>query len=103
MQFSTFKRGSTFGAQGTYTAGTGAPATLAGSEVTSMLKDNRGNRHTLTVTIAPNNLDFSLSYLDTTNWGVGMAVIDLRIKWSASQIQYTQTDYVNVIEEVTTA
>jgi hypothetical protein len=103
MQFAVFKRGSTFGANGTYTPGTGAPATLAGAVVTSMLRDNRGNKYTLTVTVAPNNLDFTLSYLDTTGWTIGMAVIDLRIKWSASQIQYTQTDYVNVIEEVTTA
>ena len=103
MQFTIFKRGSTFGANGTYTPGTGAPATLAGAVVTSMLKDNRGNKYTMTVTIAPNNLDFTLAYLDTSTWAIGMAVIDLRIKWSASQIQYTQTDYVNVIEEVTTA
>ncbi len=103
MQYTIFKRGSTFAANGTYTPGTGAPATLEDAVVTSMLRDNRGNKHTMTVTVATNNLDFNLSYLDTTGWSIGMAVIDLRIKWSASQIQYTQTDYVNVIEEVTTA
>lgn len=103
MQYAIFKRGSTFSGNGTYTPGTGAPANLSGASVTSMLRDNRGNRHTLTVTIAPNNLDFTISCLDTTGWNIGMAIVDLRIKWSASQIQYTQTEYVNVIEEVTTA
>jgi hypothetical protein len=103
MNFAIFKRGSTFGADGTYTPGTGAPATLDGAVVTSMIRDNRGNKYTMDVVVAPNDLDFTLSYLDTTGWAVGMAVIDLRIKWSATQIQYTQTDYVNVIEQVTTA
>lgn len=102
MAIPDFKRGSTFSASGTYTPGTGAPATLAGASVKSKIMDYNRNYYTLAVEVAPNNLDYTLTLLDTTSFSVGIAVLDLRIEWSSTQIQYTQTRQVNVVEEITT-
>jgi len=98
-----FKRGSTFSASGTYTPGTGAPATLAGATVTSKIMDYNRVHTSLTVAVAPNNLDYTLTLLDTTKLALGIASIDLRIVWSPSQIQYTTTRQLNVVEQITTA
>ena len=103
MAVPEFKRGSTFSASGTYTPGTGAPATLAGATVTSKILDYNRTHYTLTVDVAPNNLDYTLTLLDTTKFSLGVASLDLRIVWSATQIQYTTTRQINVVEEITTA
>jgi len=97
-----FKRGSTLAATGRYTPGTGAPATLAGATVTSKIMDHNRVHTSLTVAVAPNNLDYTLTLLDTTKFALGIASIDLRIVWSATQIQYTTTRQLNVVEQITT-
>lgn len=104
MAIPLFKRGDSLSASGTYTPGTGAPATLAGATVTSKLMDYAGTRYSFTVTVAPNELDYTL-YMDadtTSKFSLGMAVVDLRIEWSASQIQHTTTREINILESITT-
>ena len=102
MAIPDFKRGSTFSASGTYTPGTGAPATLAGAVVTSKIMDHNRVHTTLTVAVAPNNLDYTLTLLDTTKFALGIASLDLRVVWSTSQIQYTTTRQLNIVEQITT-
>ena len=102
MAIPDFKRGSTLSAYGTYTPGTGAPATLEGAVVTSKLMDYNRVHFPLVVVVAPNKLDYTLTLLDTTKLSLGIAVTDLRIEWSASQIQYTTTRQINVVEQITT-
>lgn len=104
MAIPVFKRGDSFSASGTYTPGTGAPSTLADATVTCKVMDYAGTRYPATVVVAPNNLDYAL-YIDadtTTKFSLGMAVTDLRIEWSASQIQHTTTREVLIVEQITT-
>jgi hypothetical protein len=102
MAIPDFKRGSTLSASGTYTPGTGAPATLAGATVTSKILDYDRTHFTFTVEVDPNNLDYTLTLLDTNKFSLGVASLDLRIVWSATQIQYTTTRQINVVEQITT-
>jgi hypothetical protein len=65
---------------GVWTPITGGPATLAGAVVTSAVEDDAGAVTYGVVTIAPNNLDFTISYTaaQTALFCVGPMETDLK-------------------------
>jgi hypothetical protein len=75
----TWKRGSTFAAQVTYTPGAGDPATLEGVLVECSVMDHARQRYPLTVTMLPGFLSFNVYFDgDSSDWAVGTAALDYR-------------------------
>lgn len=97
----TFKRGSTFATNCTYTPGASGPANLLATTVSSTIKDAGGSEYDLTVTVAIDGLSFTANYSgDTSTWALGMAKWDIKFDY-AGGVFLTETLRINVIESVT--
>lgn len=98
----TFSRGDTFACSWTWNPGAGEPATLAGTTITSTVKDKCGNEYELTVTKAVDNLSFVTSFSgDTSDWHLGLASWDIRFQFSGSPVTHSQIFRINVQETIT--
>jgi len=61
----TFKRGDTFTATVTYSPGADDPADLSAVTVTSQIEDGNGNKYAGSVSVAGDNLSFTVTFADT--------------------------------------
>jgi hypothetical protein len=96
----TFKRGSTYAASATYTPGTGAPANLLSTTVTSDIIDSAGVVYPCTITMAVNGLSFTMRLDDTTGLSLSNARQDVKFS-TGGVVFYSATFRLNVIDQVT--
>jgi hypothetical protein len=96
----TFKRGSTYAATVTYTPGTGAPANLLSTTVTSDIIDAGGMVYPCTITMAGNGLSFVISLSNTDDFALGTARQDVKFS-TGGVVFYSTTFRLNVIAQVT--
>jgi hypothetical protein len=96
----TFKRGSTYAATVTYTPGTGAPANLLSTTVTSDIIDAGGMVYPCTITMAVNGLSFVISLSNTDDFALGTARQDVKFS-TGGVVFYSTTFRLNVIAQVT--
>ena len=96
----TFKRGTTFACNSTYTPGAG-PTTLAGVTVVSDIIDAGNGIYPLAVVVAGDNLSFTMTAeTPSGGWALGNARWD--IKFSIDGVVfYSETLRINIIERVT--
>jgi hypothetical protein len=96
----TFKRGSTYAATVTYTPGTGAPANLLSTTVTSDIIDAGGMVYPCTITKAGDGLSFVISLSNTAAFALGTARQDVKFA-TGGVVFYSATFRLNVIAQVT--
>lgn len=97
----TFKRGSSFSTNCTYTPGASGPANLLTTTVASTVKDAGGAEYDLTITKAIDGLSFTANYVGSTStWALGNAKWDIKFDYG-SGVFLTETLRINVIESVT--
>jgi len=98
----TFKRGTTFGANCTYTQDSpAAPANLDGITLTSSILTSGANLYDLTVTkTSSTTFDFIYDG-DSSKWNRGTAYLDIRFAYGAGSVFYTETVVYDIIVNIT--
>lgn len=88
--------------EGVWTPITGGPATLAGAVVTSAVEDHCGNLTYGVVVVAPNNLDFTISYTpaQTAAFAIGPMETDVKFIFSPT-VTFTTKGRLIVTDTVT--
>jgi hypothetical protein len=74
----TLAKGATFSLTYDYTPDAGGETDLSNSVITSGLLDAAEAYHPLTVTVAEDNLSFTLT-ADTSGWAVGKGIYDVKV------------------------
>jgi endonuclease YncB( thermonuclease family) len=98
----TVSQGNTFACTFTWTPGTGGPANLLATTLTSSLEDSADNSYSMTVTKAIDGLSFTVTYAgDTSNWAVGLGKWDIKFVFPGSTVSRSEIFRVNVIDSVT--
>jgi hypothetical protein len=98
----TFKRGTTFGANCTYTQDSpAAPANLDGITLSSSILTSGANLYDLTVTkTSSTTFDFIYDG-DSSKWNRGTAYLDIRFAYGAGSVFYTETVVYDIIVNIT--
>jgi endonuclease YncB( thermonuclease family) len=98
----TVSQGNTFACTFTWTPGTGGPANLLATTLTSSFEDSADNSYSMTVTKAIDGLSFTVTYAgDTSNWAVGLGKWDIKFVFPGSTVSRSEIFRVNVIDSVT--
>lgn len=95
------KQGQTVTFDGVWTPIAGGMASLAGCVVTSAVEDACGNKTYGTVVVAPNNLDFTVSYTaeQTALFALGNMNTDVKFVWSPT-VTFTQKGRILVTDHI---
>jgi len=97
----TFKRGTSFAGNVTFTPSSTGPQNLLGTTVTSNVIDAGNITYPLNVVIAGDGLSFTLTYPQSTaGWTIGLAKWDIKFSTGGS-VYFTETMRITVIDEVT--
>jgi len=97
----TFKRGSTFSADVTYTPDTGGPSTITNVTISSTIIAADGSEYPCAITKAQNGLSFVIRYnSSTSDWCLGSARWDIKFI-NSGVVFYSETLRLNVIDQVT--
>lgn len=98
----TVSQGNTFACTFTWTPGTGGPANLLATTLTSSFEDSADNSYSMTVTKAIDGLSFTVTYPgDTSNWALGLGKWDIKFVFPGSTVSRSEIFRVNVIDSVT--
>lgn len=98
-----FKRGSTFRRRVAYTPGANEPATLVDTAIASEVRTEFGTLiAVLEVEKTADNLGFTVKAPEgTASWPLGTAHWDIRFVFPGDDIQFTKTESIEVLREVT--
>ena len=96
-----FKRGDTFFFQCDFEPSETSVQSFAGMTVTSFVQTNDGIRYPAEVTMAVDNLSFTIEVADTTAWSLGLAEWDFKILLPDNRVKHTQTVPVQVVKQIT--
>ena len=98
----TIRQGQSVTFDGVWTPITGGPATLEGQTVTSAVKDACGNVTYGAVVVAPNFLDFTISYTpaQTAAFAIGVMHTDLKFMLGDT-VTFSSKGIITVTDTVT--
>lgn len=102
MKTITFKRGTSFGANVSYTPSEGQPADLSGFAISSEVRTPAGSLvATLAVTMAPDAMGFHVAAPEgTATWPLGKLAWDLRFERDGA-VAFSETVGLELTREVT--
>ena len=96
-----FKRGDTFFFQCDFEPSDTGVQSFAGMTVTSFVQTSDGVRHPAEVTMAVDNMSFTVEVTDTNAWSLGLAEWDFKLLLPDQRIKHTQTVPVQVVKQIT--
>jgi hypothetical protein len=99
-----FKRGTTFRKRVAYIPGDNEPATLVDTAISSEIRTAVGGTLIATLVVEKNadNLGFTVKAPGgTATWPLGVAHWDIKFVFPGDDIQFTKTESIEVLREVT--
>ena len=99
-----FSRGDSFSSVWTWVPGQGEPVNLIGTTIQSTLRDRAGKVYDMLITLAPNGLSFTATYVgDSSSWALGLASWDIRFTFPGGPVTHSTIFRVQIQETITQA
>lgn len=95
------KRGDTFFFQCDFEPSATGVQSFAGMTVTSNVQTSDGIRHPAVVTMANDDMSFTVEIDDTADWTLGPGEWDFKLILADQRIKHTQTIPVSVVKQIT--